>query len=47
VPEGWADSTFPFREGAGRRVDEADLDGLVEQAHAAMELVFGAGFDRP
>lgn len=46
VPEGWADATFPFREGS-RRVDESDLDGLVTQSHTAIEAVLGSGFDQP
>ena len=46
VPEGWADATFPFREGS-RRVDESELDGLVAQLHTAIEAVLGSGFDQP
>jgi hypothetical protein len=48
LPESWADATFPFPEGSiGHVVTERDLDALVARTHAAMELVFGAGFDTP
>ncbi len=47
-PESWADATFPFpSEAVGHVVSEHDLDALVARTHAAMEPVFGAGFDEP
>ena len=48
LPEHWADTTLPFaRDAVGHVVTERDLDALVTQAHAAMEVVFGVGFDSP
>lgn len=47
LPESWAGADFPFRDAATREVSEHDLDDLVESARAAMELVFGEGFDLP
>lgn len=48
LPDGWADATLPFPDDAvGHVITDRDLDALVAQAHTAMALVFGAGFDEP